>query len=280
MLLSIGLVVLAYFIEKAASDIPSTCACISVSTSSSSTSTSAGGLPTSCPPIKTCAWGYGDMHTIYEDYPNFSKERDYTRRTFEVSQIVDNEVEHDANGNQVPSDLTPHLGKPEGNARLITEIVTNGKANKGPRSRIYTVANLGGWGGFGDRSCALNFRIPCNSTTPFHHTGSAIVAARTLIWPGQRPTWNNVVHSFPSLVGCEVLGTFGASYEPGAWEEIHPDVCRNVTNEIFNFAVVYSIDESVKESASLTFEFPPLYEATAAGSKRFWEIGFLSVSLQ
>ncbi|CZR67069.1 uncharacterized protein PAC_16968 [Phialocephala subalpina] len=248
MLLSIGLVVLASFIEKAASDILS--ACVSVSTSSSSTSTSAGGLPTSCPPIKTCAWGYGDMHTIYEDYPNFSKEQDYTKRTFEVSQIVDDEVEHDADGNQIP--------------------ITNGKAKKGPRSRIFTVANLGGWGGFGDRTCSLNFRIPCNSTTPFHHTGSAIVAARTLIWPHQRPTWNNVVHSFPSLVGCEVLGTFGPSYEPGAWEEIHPDVCRNVTNELFNFAVVYSIDESVKESASLTFDFPPLYEATAAGPYMNW----------
>jgi hypothetical protein len=268
MLLSIGLVVLASFIEKAASDILS--ACVSVSSSSSSTSTSAGGLPTSCPPIKTCAWGYGDMHTIYEDYPNFSKERDYTKRTFEVSQIVDEEVEDNADGNQIPSELIPYLRKPKGNFRLTMEKVTNGKAKKGPRSRIYTVANLGGWGGFGDRTCSLNFRIPCNSTTPFHHTGSAIVAARTLIWPRQRPTWNNVVHSFPSLVGCEVLGTFGASYEPGAWEEIHPDVCRNVTNELFNFAVVYSIDESVKESASLTFDLPPLYEATAAGPYMNW----------
>lgn len=78
------------------------------------------------------------------------------------------------------------------------------------------------------------------------------------------------MRSFPSLVGCEVLGTFGASYKPGAWEEIHPDVCHNVTNALFNFAVVYSIDESVKESASLTFDVPPLYEATAAGPYMNW----------
>jgi hypothetical protein len=266
MLLLISLAVLASFIEKAASDILSSC----VPVSTSSTSTSAGGLPTSCPPIKTCAWGYGDMHTIYEDYPNFSKEHDYTKRTFEVSQIVDDEVEHDADGNQIPCELVPCFRKPKGIVRLTMEKVTNSKAKKGPRSRIYTVANLGGWGGFGDRTCSLNFRIPCNSTTSFHRAGSAIVAARTLIWPRQRPTWNNVVRSFPSLVGCEVLGTFGASYKPGAWEEIHPDVCRNVTNEVFNFAVVYSIDESVKESASLTFNFPPLYEATAAGPYMNW----------
>jgi hypothetical protein len=269
MLFSIGLVVLASFIEKVASDILS--ACDSVSTSSS-TSTSAGGLPTSCPPIKTCAWGYGYMHTISEEYPNFSKERDYTKNTFEVSQTVDDEVEHDADGNQIPSELIPYLGNPKRNFRLTMGKFTNSKAKKVPRSRIYTVANIGGWGGFGDRTCSLNFRIPCNSTTPFNRTGSAIVAARTLIWPDQhqRPTWNNVVRSFPSLVGCEVLGTFGASYEPGAWEEIHPDVCRNVTNDIFNFAVVYSIDESVKESASLKFDLPPLYEATAAGPYMNW----------
>jgi hypothetical protein len=162
MLFSIGLVVLASFIEKAASDILS--ACGSVSTSSSSTSTSAGGLPTSCPPIKTCAWGYGYMHTIYEEYPNFSKERDYTKNTFEVSQTVDDEVEHDADGNQIPSELIPYLRNPKRNFRVTMGKVTNGKAKKGSRSRIYTVANIGGWGGFGDRTCSLNFRIPCNST--------------------------------------------------------------------------------------------------------------------
>ena len=113
MLLSIGLVVLASFMEKAASDILS--ACVSVSASSSSTSTSARGLPTSCPPIKTCAWGYGDMHTIYEDYPKFSKERYYTKSTFEVSQIVDDEVEDNADGTQIPSKLIPYLRKPKGN---------------------------------------------------------------------------------------------------------------------------------------------------------------------
>jgi hypothetical protein len=33
---------------------------------------------------------------------------------------------------------------------------------------------------------------------------------------------------------------------------------------------VYSIDESVKESASLKFDLPPLYEATAAGPYMNW----------
>lgn len=151
------------------------------------------------------------------------------------------------------------------------EKVTNGKAKKGPRSRIYTVARLGFWGARRNRTCSLNFRIPCNNTTPFNHTGSAIVAART-IWPPGRPNWNigPTWNNIPYLIGREVLGTFGPSYEPGAWEEIHPDVFQNVTNEMVGIAVVYSIDESVKESASLTFDFPPLYEATAAGPYINW----------
>ncbi len=98
-----------------------------------------------------------------------------------------------------------------------------------------------------------------------------VVAARKLTWPpSQRPTWNNVLHSLPSLIEEEVLGTFGPVYEPGVWEEIGSDVCHNVTNLGYDLTVVYSIDESVKGSASLTFEFPPLSEAVAAGPYMNW----------
>jgi len=46
-------------------------------------------LPTTCPIGKICAWGWGDIYTIYEAKPNLTTHREYqTGELFEVSQDV------------------------------------------------------------------------------------------------------------------------------------------------------------------------------------------------
>jgi hypothetical protein len=46
-------------------------------------------LPTTCDIGKICAWGWGDIYTIYEAHPNLTTHREYqTGETFEVSQDV------------------------------------------------------------------------------------------------------------------------------------------------------------------------------------------------
>lgn len=73
----------------------------------------------------------------------------------------------------------------------------------------------------------------------------------------------------PSLIANKFLGTFN-DYRRGVLEVVAKDVCHNITNDIFNLYVVYSIADTIDESASLRFDFPPLYETTTAEPYMNW----------
>jgi len=177
-------------------------------------------LPSTCPIGKICPWSWGQIYTIYENQPNLTVERQYNNGIlFEISQKVDDHNDNCEDKNKSPK----------------------------PYDRIFTLMHLQ-FSGLGGNGCSLDFNIPCNSSVPFYRHGPAVVAARSFSWPGVSPTWNNIVNTNSTVIGNEVLGTF-SEFRRDTFEVINPEVCGNgLTGDL---AFVLSIDEGVKESASV-----------------------------
>jgi hypothetical protein len=110
--------------------------------------------------------------------------------------------------------------------------------------------------GLGGNGCTLDFNNPCNSSVQFYHHGNATIAVRPMPYFPSPPTWNSVI----PLIEPVVLGTYGGKgdkpWERNSFKHFTGDVCGYINKSRSNWdtqTFVYSIDEGVKETASITW---------------------------
>ena len=129
--------------------------------------------------------------------------------------------------------------------------------------RVYTIIHLQ-FSGLGANGCELVFNVPCNNTTPIHHHGPIVVEAKNLSFPGQAPTWNNVVNENPPLIGTQVLGTF-QSFHRSTFTVINPSVCTLPGEGFSELAFIFEAPESLHQPAELKFNQTVMNEDIVTG---------------
>jgi hypothetical protein len=129
---------------------------------------------------------------------------------------------------------------------------------------VYTIIHLL-FSGLGANGCELVFNVPCNNTTPIYHSGPIVVEAKTLSFPVEAPTWNNVVNANPPRIGTQILGTF-RDFRLGTFTVINPSVCSFLPGEgISDLAFIFETPQSLHQSAELKFDQTVTNEDTVTG---------------
>ncbi|KAH6670777.1 hypothetical protein B0J14DRAFT_640756 [Halenospora varia] len=181
-----------------------------------------------------CAWANLDLWTISEAQPDLVSRGQIGNSLFHVAQTVDQDScgWNDPHGKNHPP--------------------THSK----PKNRIVTLGDMTS-SGIGGMGCSLVWELAQNISLSL--SGHPVISIKHFNFGsdlyGLQPTWNKIYHpNGTSLIGTEV-GNVGNIHN-GMEQMIDTDFCPPGMGQTVNtVALIFEMDESVRESASVEFNF-------------------------